>query len=410
MEPGSGMIETAISNEVFVPDVTKQEARPAICIVVAVTMTIEVFLLEQLASLMPLYEITLVANCPEKQHMRSFGLDLEIVHVPMQRGIAPLLDLKCLFRLYLLFRKRRFVLVHSITPKAGLLSMVAASLARVPIRVHTFTGQVWATMEGWRRKVLRSLDQVLAVAATHTLVDSRSQLQFLTQEKVLNGCKSEVLGIGSISGVDLKRFQPREGEGFRVRKQLDIPKHAAVFGFIGRIKKEKGVLDLARAFSMLSTQGPLTYLVIVGPDEEKLSNAMREFSGEAAQRIRFVEWTRTPEFYMAAFDVLCLPSYREGFGSVIIEAAACGVPALASRIYGISDAVVDGVTGLLHECGDVSAIAAGMQRVMDESGMVQEMGRRAQIRVQQEFNSSRLSSELVAFYDRILNHKDGTGA
>ncbi len=406
MRRRSGKIETAISNEVVIPVREQQDVRRSICIVVAATMTIEAFLLEQLAALMPLYEITLAANCPDKNFLKKFGLDLKLVHVPMRRGIAPLQDLKCLLMLFQLFKSRHFALVHSITPKAGLLSMLAAFFARVPVRLHTFTGQVWSTMGGWKRKVLRDFDWLLAISTTHILTDSRSQLQFLSEEGVVSWHKASVLGSGSISGVNLERFRPRQEEKWRIRRELDIPVCAPVFGFIGRIKADKGVLDLARAFGRLSAKGANAYLIVAGPDEENLTDRMTELAGASAKRICFVNWTQTPELYMAAFDLLCLPSYREGFGSVIIEAAACGVPALASRIYGISDAVVDGVTGLLHECGDISAIAAGMQKALDQADIVAEMGRRAQERARNEFSSRRLSSELVAFYDRILNGQD----
>lgn len=408
-EQRSGKIETAIRNDPVVSSEALQDARPSICIVVAAAMTIEVFLLEQIAALMPLYQVTVVANCPDKKHLRKFGLDLDIQHVPMCRDIAPLQDLKCLFRLFLLFRARNFAVVHSITPKAGLLSMVGAVLARVPLRVHTFTGQVWATTAGWKRAGLKSLDRILAMSATHILADSRSQLKFLAEEGVVKEHRADVLGSGSISGVDIKRFQPRQEEKWRIRRGLDIPDSATVFGFIGRIKKDKGVLDLARAFGLLPISGPKAYLMIAGPDEENLTRKMIELSGGSADRIRFVSWTQTPEFYMTAFDLLCLPSYREGFGSVIIEAAACGVPTLASRIYGISDAVVDGVTGMLHECGDVAAIAAGMKRALDEPEFVKEMGRRAQNRARTEFSSARLSAELVGFYSGILSGTQKSG-
>ncbi len=381
------------------------QRRARICVVVAIPMTLEVFLLAQLKALQEFYDVTVIANCPDAQFLRKLGLDIDLLHVAIERDISPFQDAKCLIALFRLFRSHQFSVVHSITPKAGLLAMVAARLARIPNRMHTFTGQVWVGLGGWKRGILKQMDRILAESATELLADSYSQLKFLRDEGIVSTSSGVVLGKGSISGVDRKRFHPRPIERQRIRQELGLADSVIVFGFIGRLKKDKGVLDLAQAFRNVCKEHESVHLLVVGPDEERLMQRMIALAGEAASSMSFVSWTKEPEHYMASIDLLCLPSYREGFGSVIIEAAACGVPALASRIYGVSDALIEGVTGMMHECGDVGGIADGLKRAVAAGFELGEMGFRAQQRANEDFDSSILSSELVARYRRVLGER-----
>lgn len=369
--------------------------------VVAVPMTLEVFLLGHLTALGRLYDVTVVANCPDGTLAQKLGENIEFVHVGIKREISPFQDSRCLMTLFRLFRSRQFMVVHSITPKAGLLAMVAARLAGVPIRIHTFTGQVWAGLKGWKRWLLKRMDVILARSATRLLADSPSQLSFLRKEGVVRTLTASVLGKGSISGVNRERFRPRSQARKEIRESLGIAEDAMVLGFMGRLKRDKGVLDLAQAFQMVFEEHKSVHLLVVGPDEEHLSQGMVDLAGEAASKMSFVQWTKEPELYLAAIDLLCLPSYREGFGSVIIEAASCGVPALASRIYGVSDAIVEGVTGWMHECGDVGGIASGLKHAVESRPEMAEMGLRARKRAHQDFDSSSLSEQLVALYKQL---------
>jgi glycosyltransferase involved in cell wall biosynthesis len=276
--------------------------------------------------------------------------------------------------------------------------MLAAWLAGNPVRVHTFTGQVWATRTGLGRLVLKSMDRLLAVCATHVLVDSHSQMEFLLHEGVVKGRKTSVLGSGSISGVDTERFQPRQDLRDQIRSALNIPHGAFVFLFVGRLKKDKGVLDLATAFSSLCAAYANAYLVIVGTDEEHLSPKIESLCVTCTERLRFVGRSSIPENYMASADVLCLPSYREGFGTVVIEAAACEVPALASRIYGVTDAIREGETGAFHRPSDVGDLAAEMLRIAKDRGRCIAMGKMARTRAKAEFSNERVTGDLLQYY------------
>jgi glycosyltransferase involved in cell wall biosynthesis len=376
--------------------------RKRVCIVVSSIGTAEAFLLNHILRMTAVYDVTVVANCREKMRLRRRGVGADVYYAPLVRRVAPFRDLWCLLRLAALFRRCRFDAVHSVTPKAGLLGMLAAVLARVPVRVHTFTGQVWATRSGLSRAVLRVLDSITAFCATNVLVDSRSQLEFLVWEGVVTEPKALVLANGSISGVDPVRFRFDPVARRATRASMGVPDNATVFVYVGRLKREKGVLDLGAAFSRLGSSGKEAYMVFVGVDEENIKGQIERGCASCGERLRFIDWTDAPERYMGSADVLCLPSYREGFGSVVIEAAACGVPALASRIYGIMDAVVDGATGVLHKPGDPEDIVRWMRVLIDAPRVRAAMGERARVRAHCDFAQEGVTSALMNFYSTAI--------
>jgi len=389
---------------------TNAKNRWRICIVVSDFMTVQAFLQDQIRALSEMYEVTVAANTDDRDSLRRLGLNAELVPVFIPRAIHPWRDVRALLSLYSLFRKRKFDLVHSITPKAGLLSMAAGRLAGLPVRIHTFTGQVWATRSGLTRRLLKLADQVTASCATQVLADSKSQSNFLVDEGVVSARKGRVLANGSISGVDVSRFCPGPVARRRVRQEASIPEDATVFLFVGRLNRDKGVLDLAKAFNHLAAGRGDAYLVCVGPDEAGIEARMRSICSSCVMRLRFVEQTCFPEQYMAAADVLCLPSYREGFGSVVIEAAATGVPTIASRIYGLTDAVQDGVSGCLHQPGNWEELADAMESLASNRSLREQFGQQARERANKNFPAQMLTGALLAFYSEQFAAKASTSA
>jgi glycosyltransferase involved in cell wall biosynthesis len=373
------------------------------CVVVASEMTLRTFLGAQLAAMQERHDITVVVNTANPALLEDVGVSARLQALPIERAIAPLSDLRCLARLIRLMRRERFDLVHSMTPKAGLLAMVAAWIARVPVRIHTFTGQVWATRTGMARAALRWLDKTMASAATFALADSQSQRSFLVSERVVSASKIAVLAHGSVSGVDTTRFRPDPTRRRMVREALGVPMTDVVLLFVGRINRDKGVMDLARAFAILADRRPDICLLVVGPDEARLTGAIRDVCSRHVARLHFCAYTDAPQDFMTASDILCLPSYREGFGTVIIEAAAAGVPAVASRIYGVVDAVVDGKTGLLHEPADVDGLARHLERLIGEAELRRSLGAAAQARATRDFSQSTITSAVLELYSRLLD-------
>jgi glycosyltransferase involved in cell wall biosynthesis len=202
--------------------------------------------------------------------------------------------------------------------------------------------------------------------------------------------------------VDVQRFRPDAAARASTRAELNIPSEAMVFVFVGRLSADKGVIDLARAFESLARAERNVYLVLVGPDEDGLEAAIRAAAAEAGARLRLVGMADAPQRYLAAGDVFCLPSYREGFGSAVIEAAAAGLPAIGTRIYGIVDAIEDGVTGLLVPAGDTAALTAAMLRLARDERARRALGGAARARALSDFSQEDLTSAVMAFYERVL--------
>jgi glycosyltransferase involved in cell wall biosynthesis len=372
-----------------------------VCFVATCDSAITVFLAQHLKQLSKFYDITVITNPSNPNFLSEIGVDVSLIHVNFSRKIALFADFYFLVQLVQIFIKNRFVCVHSITPKAGLLAMLAARICFIPTRIHTYTGQVWATEIGLKRSFLKLLDNLIGKMTTHNLVDSQSQRDFLLKEAVLSPNKSLVFGYGSVAGVDLKKFKSNKRLGIEMRKQLGIPKDGFVYLFLGRLVKDKGVLDLAKAFSEINNAK--IYLVFVGSDEAKLSAHILNICAHKTKHIRVLGFSKEPHKYIASANVLCLPSYREGFGSVIIEAAAMGVPAIASNIYGITDAIQSNKTGLLHEPRDILGIKIAMESLLHKPLLLNKLKQAAKRRVVDNFDANKVTNDWLKFYSQHVS-------
>ncbi len=381
---------------------TPERKRPVVCWVVSSPSTIKAFLKNHLAKLSIVHDITIIANGEPKEAALDCQDQIAWIATGVERKIHPIRDALALLRLCLEFRARRFGVVHSVTPKAGLLAMTAAWFTRVPIRIHWFTGQVWSTRAGLTRAFLKNTDRWIAHVSTHLLVDSPSQLRFLVQQRIAPEGKMTVLAEGSICGVDEERFRPDPEIRPTVRARLGIPSAALVFLFVGRCTFDKGLMDLAEAFDQLCSERDDAYLVICGPDEDNVVPRMVQKSVRAGKRLVYMGTTNRPEQVMAAADVLCLPSYREGFGQVVVEAAAAGLPCIASRIYGLVDAVENGITGLLHDPHCPAEILEKMRTLSQDPQLRSTMASAARLRAATRFNQRVVTQALADYYERIL--------
>lgn len=370
--------------------------KPKICFVVSAPETAETFLRPHILNLRDSFEIDVIANCESRATN-----DPHLIHVPIIRRINPTGDVVSWFKLRKILRRGNYDIVHSVTPKAGLLTMTAAFSLRIPHRLHWFTGQVWATRGGILRWMLRLADKVTFCFATEVLVDSHSQLAFLEANKVVTSQRAKVLANGSISGVDTKRFRPSATVSKKVRQELEIPSEEVVILYVGRLTREKGLTDLVEALAAMTTTPPIR-LVLAGSDEEGLASSLIGRLKHLSIAADYVGYTQAPEELMAAADIFCMPSHREGFGLSVIEAAACGVPCIATRIYGLSDAVKDGETGLLFTAGNILELEDCINRLVADSSYRGTLGQRARNRVIDEFSQGVLTSALKDEYFALL--------
>ena len=371
--------------------------REKIAFVVATPLTAKAFLLHHFQQLSRTYDVYLIANFTDEKTIAHQFENITVIDAPIQRQVSIWLDLKSIIVLFKLFRQHKFDIVHSVTPKAGLLAMTSSLLAGIKYRFHTFTGQVWATQGGMKRLFFKTLDKVLNMAAYRVLVDSASQRRFLIAEGVTSNSKSSVLANGSISGVNAQAFFSNSELKAQSRTEFGLSSSDFVFMFLGRVNPEKGIAELIAAFKQLSKEPGRTAmkLLIVGPDETNMLSDLIE------SNIVVKGYTDSPNKCMAAADVFCLPSHREGFGSVIIEAAASGLPAIGSDIYGVNDAIQDGVTGLLHKVKDQNAIADCMRVMMDDHQTRQKLGDAAKNRAVNDFSQATVTAALCEFYTQV---------
>ena len=280
--------------------------------------------------------------------------------------------------------------------------------AGVPVRLHTFTGQQWLHLRGPKRWVSRWADWTIGRLNTRCFADSESQRNFLVGQRIISARKLSVIGAGSLAGVDLDRFDPARfpiQEKAAIRQTLGIPNEVPVLLFVGRITADKGVRELIAAFRELKTRGSSAHLVLAGPlDTEGSAEdgiSLKDIHNVTDTHV--VGYVKCPEAYMAIADILCLPSYREGFGTVVIEAAAMGIPTVGTNIYGLSDAVVDGRTGILVPPRDTKALTEAIAEIMTTEDKRLSMGKAARVRVEEYFDARIVTKNLLQEYSRLLS-------
>lgn len=326
--------------------------------------------------------------------------------IAIAREISPFGDLKALVLLYFYFRRQHFDVVHSITPKAGLLTALAGFFAGVPIRLHTFTGQPWMNLKSPVRWIAKLSDRIIVSFNTRCYADSISQRDYLIKEKIGSKEQIFVLGNGSLAGVNFDKFNPGKWKPHRkeIRKELQIPDFSQVINFTGRINKDKGICELIEAFETLIRDRRDVYLLLVGPFETK----REPVPADIVQRIRenpkicLLGDTPTPEKYFSVSDLMCLPSYREGFGIVILEAAAMAIPSVATRTVGIIDSIVDGKTGILVPVGDSYSLTEALRRLLDDDLLRTDMGREARKHAEQ-FDKGFVNTLVLKEYETLMN-------
>ena len=326
-------------------------------------------------------------------------LDLPYEELSICRKISPLHDLISIYQLIKIIRKIRPHILHSSTPKAGLICAIAGFLVRVPVRIHTFTGQRWATLNGFKRWLLKKIDTFIACINTKVYSDSPSQNRFLIEQGIVKKGKISCLHKGSLGGINLKRFNRSTAiSREEILKEYKISPQAKILLYLGRINKDKGIDELVRAFTSLNKKRtePI-YLFLVGPVEDKSIQLI-----ENTENMKMLGATLNPEKFYSIADIFCLPSYREGFGSVILEASAYGIPSIGTRIPGLIDSIEDSVTGLLVEPRNALAFEMALEKMISQKDLREKLGRNAYERVVRDFDYKLIAKKQWQEYRLLL--------
>jgi len=322
--------------------------------------------------------------------------------VSWQRGLAPLGDLRGCYQAFRLFRRVRPTIVNASTPKAGLLATLAAFLAGVPIRIFTLRGLRSTTLTGVARFTVGCSEWLTCRLATDVVCISQGIREAAVARGIVPPAKARVLGHGSSNGIDIARFTAtaeKAAAAADLRQSLGIPAESLVIGFVGRLVRDKGIAELAAAHATLLREFPDLQLLLVGPVES--ANALPP---EARQQlevqpgVHFLGNVADPSTAYLAMDVLALPSHREGFGNVLLEANAMGIPVVASAIEGCLDAVADGVTGTLAPVGDVTQLTAALAAYLRDPELRRQHGEAGRKRVVDCFQREQVWEAQIAFY------------
>jgi len=352
-------------------------------------------------------DITIVTSVDENfETLKSFKVS-NIKGISIIRDISPLRDLITLIKLFIFFRKNKFDIIHSNTPKAGLLAALAGYFTNSLV-IHTFTGQRWQTLSGPAKFVLKSLDR-LVILLNHTCyTDSWSQKDFLLSQGIGSEDRIKCIHKGGFAGVDIERFSKARFDLPLIKEQNNISSDDVVITFVGRITRDKGINELITAFLQLEQEIPNIKLLLVGPleKEHKLeSQSMNAISTN--KNILTIGYTIEPEMYLAVSDIFCLPSHREGFGTVILESAAMEIPSVGTNISGLCDAIIPEKTGLLVTKGNYQELAHALKTLITNPKLRESMGIEARNRIELDFNLNLIANKNYEEYIQLLKNKKG---
>lgn len=348
------------------------------------------------------YEVVAVSSPGKELDDIRSREEVKTYAVKMERHISPLQDIKSLLGLIRVFRKEKPQLVHSITPKAGLLSMLAAWVCRVPVRLHTFTGLVFPTAKGIKQRILIFTDRLTCACATHVVPEGQGVRNDLVKYKITQK-PLKVLGHGNIRGIDLTYYDRTSevmAQATKIRKEGFL-----TFIFIGRLVGDKGINELVSAFSALNNKYPGTRLLLVGSQEQTLDplrhDTLIEIENNPA--IEAVGRKEDVRPWLAASDVFVFPSYREGFPNVVIEAGAMGLPSIVTDINGSNEIVIDGENGIIIPPRQTNPLYKAMGSFITDAGLTSRLSAKARELISSRFEQGYVHQCLKDYYREILS-------
>lgn len=343
------------------------------------------------------YEMIAVSSPGEQLDSIRDNDGFKTIAVPMARHISLMSDIKSLFKMVSVLKKEKPQVVHSMTPKAGMISMVAGWLAKVPFRIHTFTGLVWPTESGLKRRILMATDWLTCACATHVIPEGQGVMNDLRSGGITKK-PMKVLGYGNVRGVDLERFNPDRFETNQHEK--------FTFLFVGRMVGDKGVNELVEAFSQLSKEYPNLSLNLVGSYEESLDPLKPETLGEIQNNVAIN--VVGPKFgddllgeYLKA-DCFVMPSYREGFPNTVLEAGAMRLPSIVTDINGSREIIENGVNGLIVLSKNINSLYEAMKSIYLNKDLRDKMVINARPMIESRFEKNFVQNCLIGFYEELL--------
>lgn len=376
-----------------------------ICYVTTISLTLKSFIVQTAEYLKENTDWDIVMICDyDEEFAKTLPKDIRYIPVSMKRGIS-FDGFFVIRKLVKIFKEEKFDLVQYSTPNASFYVSIAAKIAKVPVRLYCQWGMVYVGFEGFKRKIFKSIEKLVCKNSTEVEPDSFGNLDFSHKEGLYPESKGRVIWKGSASGVNLEKFNISNKDLWRneIRNKYNITDEGFVFGFVGRITGDKGINELFSAYKQIYDKNNNAFLMLVGNPEksESVDNELYKWAIECPNVI-FAGYTNVVEQYLSAMDVYVLPSYREGFGSSVVEAEAMGVPVIATDIPGPRDAMIDGETGLAVPVKSVEPLVTEMIKLYNNRELCEALGMNGVMYAQNNFDQVQLCSYIKKDRERLL--------
>ncbi|NML56930.1 glycosyltransferase family 4 protein [Chryseobacterium cheonjiense] len=378
-----------------------------------IPLSLNVLLKGQLKFLNGFFEIVGISSEGELLDEVRQREGIKTISINMERGISPVKDLISLFRLYHILKSEKPTIVHSITPKAGLLTMLAGKMAGVPIRIHTFTGLIFPTRKGFVQKILINMDRLLCTAATNIYPEGQGVKKDLMNYKITSK-PLKVIANGNVNGIDLDYFSPdkiSKTQKDALKKELNITESDFVFVFVGRLVGDKGINEMVKAFSQISKNPALlkpVKLLLIGPLEEELDPLTPETLQEIKNNpdILDVGFQKDVRPYFAVSDALVFPSYREGFPNVVMQAGAMELPSIVSDINGCNEIIIEDQNGIIIPVKNSEKLKTAMEKILSDTDLYHQLKTNSRPMIQSRYEQSVIWNELLKEYKTLLKENN----
>ena len=363
------------------------------------------------------FEVVGVSSNGEQLYEVKNEEDIRVETLEMTRTISPIKDLKALWNFYHLCKKEKPLMVHSHTPKAGIVGMLGAKLAGVPIRLHTVAGLPLMEATGVKRKILDFVEKLTYASATKVYPNSKGLYDFILENNYTSTDKLKVIGNGSSNGIDTSFFSPdgiTEVAKNTLRTKLNLSANDFVFVFVGRLVGDKGINELVEAFRMMTgrlgeevtgRKGDGVKLLLVGSPETELDPLKTETLQEIERNpnIISVGFQKDVRPYFAIANCLAFPSYREGFPNVVMQAGAMGLPSIVSNINGCNEIIEEGVNGTIVPVKNVEALQQAIEKMMEDKEYYSKLKENARPMIQSRYEQSVVWNALLEEYNSLIN-------
>lgn len=339
--------------------------------------------------------------------------NIKVIPIDMSRQMTPVKDMKSLWNTYRLLKKEKPQIVHTHTPKAGIVGMLAAKMAGVPHRLHTVAGLPLMEATGTKRKILEFVEKVTYASATNVYPNSKGLFDYILDHNYTDKYKLKVIGNGSSNGIDTSFFAPgqiTEEQKELLKKELEIQDSDFVFVFVGRLVGDKGINELVKAFSLLNKTGnsKRSKLLLVGPLEEDLDPLQQDTLNEIKNNpdVISVGFQKDVRPYFAVSDVLTFPSYREGFPNVVMQAGAMGLPSIVSNINGCNEIIIEDRNGMIVPVKNTQKLKEAMERMISDTEYYNRSRANAREMIQSRYEQSVVWEALLGEYNKLVKERE----